>query len=95
MTLEQFVDACRSNQPSGELEGPLLALYWDKQGDWDRAHSIAQQIPTTDGSLVHAYLHREEGDLSNARYWYDRAGASMPNEPLSDEWRAIAKSLLS
>ncbi len=93
MTLDAFIEICESGTSPEGLSEPLQSLYWDKRGDWDHAHSIAQQIPTTRGSLVHAYLHREEGDLSNSRYWYNRAGRPMLDEPLETEWREIAAEL--
>ncbi len=58
MTIDEF-----RGMTAEELEGPLLALWWDAQGDWKRAHEVAQDIATLDGSWVHAYLHRKEGDL--------------------------------
>ena len=62
------------------------ALYWDKQGDWDRAHQIVQEINTSDAAWVHAYLHRKEGDKWNANYWYSRANKTFFNNSLEEEW---------
>ena len=56
-----------------ELSGPLLALWWAGRGEWEKAHEVAQEIETRDGSWVHAYLHWVEGDAFNAAYWYRRA----------------------
>ena len=44
---------------------------------------------------MHAYLHRVEGDLANADYWYRRAGTERPQESLQEEWDAIAAALLA
>ena len=55
----------------------LRALWLDAKGDFDGAHCIAQDIHDADGARVHAYLHRKEGDLSNAGYWYRRAGCEL------------------
>ena len=52
----------------------MKSLWWAKKGNWEKAHNIAQDIATNDGSRIHAYLHRVEGDLGNAAYWYRRAG---------------------
>lgn len=93
MTLEDFLESVERDNPSDSLPEVLRALWFDKKGDWDRAHQIAQKIPTADGSWVHAYLHREEGDLSNARYWYNRAGRSESTADLEVEWREIADAL--
>ena len=59
---------------AAEISELLRALQLDKDGDWDRAHGIAQSVSSQNGSRVHAYLHRKEGDLANASYWYSRAG---------------------
>ncbi len=82
-----------SHPPSG-LAKTLQSLWWDKKGDWDRAHSIAQAIPTVQGSAVHAYLHREEGVLWNADYWYRQAGRQRPEITLEEEWRALVTEML-
>ena len=69
MTLEEFA----ASDGRG-FDGALLALWWDAKGDWEKAHGIAQDVAGADGAWVHAYLHRKEGDLGNAGYWYRRAG---------------------
>jgi hypothetical protein len=74
---------------------PLLQAMWhDYHGNWEASHNIAQEINDRDGSWVHAYLHRKEGDSSNASYWYRKAGKSMPNTTLEKEWEEIVQSLL-
>ena len=73
---------------------PLLhALLIDAAGDWDTAHRIAQEVHTLDGSWVHAYLHRKEGDRWNAGYWYDRAARPFPVYSLEEEWHILARHL--
>jgi len=72
----------------------LQALLLDAAGDWDGSHRIAQGDSSTDGSWVHAYLHRKEGDLGNSSYWYRSAGRSMPEISLEEEWEYIAMALL-
>ena len=76
------------------LDGLLLALWWDEKGDWSRAHEIARDVAGRDGAWVHAYLHRKEGDLGNAAYWYARAGRPVEKGGLSAEWERIAIELL-
>jgi hypothetical protein len=66
-----------------------------RQGDWKRAHESAQQDEGQEGSWVHAYLHRKEGDQDNAAYWYDRAGKPVCREPVEAEWLIIARSLIT
>jgi hypothetical protein len=73
----------------------LLALWHDARGDWERAHSIAQDVDDADGALVHAYLHRKEGDLANAGYWYRRARRPVATDSLQSEWTRIVTELLS
>lgn len=72
------------------------ALWYDAKGDWDRAHNCAQEDHGRDGSWVHAYLHRKEGDLGNAGYWYSRAGRKMPPQSvtLEAEWAELAQALV-
>lgn len=89
MTVAEFEAA-----GSGEFEGALLALWWDGKGDWERAHEIAQDVPDADGAWVHAYLHRKEGDLGNAAYWYRRAGRGVASGDLRTEWEGIVGEML-
>ncbi|HEV2578835.1 MAG TPA: hypothetical protein VGU25_16645 [Acidobacteriaceae bacterium] len=75
---------------------PLLhALWHEAHGDWERAHSITQNLEDNDAAWVHAYLHRKEGDSFNAGYWYRRAGRSAFTGSLHAEWTALATHLLS
>lgn len=79
-----------SRHDAGMSDNPLIrALELDKAGDWDAAHNIAQDIHTADGSWLHAYLHRVEGDLGNAAYWYSRAGKPVAKDSLEDEWARL------
>src|SRR5882672_7516513 len=94
MTLEEFQQSFTANNPPAELPHALASLWWDARGDWARAHSSAMLDKSTDGSWVHAYLHRKEGDRDNATYWYSRAGKPFCGESLDAEWRSIATDLL-
>jgi hypothetical protein len=73
----------------------LQTLWWDGKGDWNRAHQCAQQDEGTTGSIVHAYLHRKEGDMRNAGGWYSRAGREPATVPLEQEWRSLADEMLT
>ena len=96
MTFEVFIDHIAQNDaPDPDFPETLASLWWDRKGDWDRAHSIAQEIPTARGSAVHAYLHREEGVLWNADYWYRRAGRPRPDSSLAAEWEALVREMLT
>ena len=96
MTIEQFAASAEDETapPSGVPE-TLKALWWARRGEWDAAHKIAQDISSRDGSWVHAYLHREEGDDSNAAYWYSRAGKPHSTRSLEAEWEQIVSTLLN
>lgn len=73
-----------------DLKGSLLkALDLDRQGSWDEAHGIVQKMEHEYAHWIHAYLHREEGDLSNSSYWYRRAGREMPEVELEEEWQSL------
>jgi hypothetical protein len=80
-------------QPPAGLSLASQALWWDAKGDWTHAHQCAQQDEGPAGSSVHAYLHRKEGDLSNAAYWYRRAGRTRPEVQLDAEWEALVEEL--
>ena len=94
MTFDDFRQSLAATEPPAGLSHALAGLWWDAKGDWTRAHESAQQDEGRDGSWVHAYLHRKEGDQGNAAYWYSRAGKPVCREPLNAEWLAIVKGLL-
>jgi hypothetical protein len=93
MTLPGFVASLKDPTPP-QVSDALRALWHDGRGEWDAAHSVAQDVHTDAGSWVHAYLHRKEGDESNAAYWYRRAGKPVASGTLEAEWSAIAAALL-
>ncbi|NND31474.1 MAG: hypothetical protein HKN76_02705 [Saprospiraceae bacterium] len=95
MNLLEFEKSLADNNPPEDLRPVLVALWYDHKGNWTKAHDVAQDIPGPDGSLIHAYLHRKEGDIWNARYWYQKAGSEMPDASLEDEWRELVKSYLT
>ena len=80
--------------PAAGLAPPLAALWWAAKGDWDAAHKIVQDESTKDAAWVHAYLHRVEGDLGNAGYWYRRAHQPVAQDGLDAEWERIVSALL-
>jgi hypothetical protein len=82
-------------EPPAELSLALQTLWWDAKDDWTRAHECAQRDEGKTGASVHAYLHRKEGDLSNARYWYNRAGRPPATVSLDAEWEALVRELLA
>ncbi len=94
MDYSTFDQILKENTPPSGLPLLLQALWHDKKGDWEAAHNIAQEIETSDGSWVHAYLHRVEGDEWNAGYWYRRAGRSFPQQSLEEEWDDMVRYFL-
>ncbi|HMH23347.1 MAG TPA: hypothetical protein VK563_16290 [Puia sp.] len=94
MDLSTFRSTLTEAKPPAGISGCLLALWHDGKKDWEGAHTIAQDIDNPDGAWVHAYLHRKEGDPGNARYWYNRAGKTMPDLPLEKEWDEIVRAFL-
>lgn len=97
MTAQDLARSAASDaSPPAGLSTTARTLWFAKARQWDAAHDLCQEIPGSAGSWIHAYLHREEGDLSNATYWYARAGKPVPPDTLSraDEWLEIAAASL-
>jgi hypothetical protein len=92
---ETFRESLGAPAPPAGLTPALQALWHDARGNWDAAHGYAQQQEDRSGAWVHAYLHRKEGDLPNAGYWYLRAGQPVASGPLDEEWAAITRALLA
>ena len=90
----EFRATTEAAEPPAGLSLPLQTLWWEAKGDWQRAHACAQEDTTADGALVHAYLHRVEGDLSNAGGWYRRSGRPPATGPVAEEWTALAREFL-
>jgi hypothetical protein len=98
MTWDAFTASATDStviQPPAGLSPALAALWWDRRGEWDRAHEAAQSHEGREGAWVHAYLHRKEGDTGNAGYWYRRAGKPVQSGDFAAEWESIARSLLT
>jgi len=95
MTLTEFRESLKSAAPPAHFGLALAGLWWDAKGNWTRAHESAQQDEGAAGSWVHAYLHRKEGDPSNASYWYSRAGRRPSVSSLDEEWEEITTALLA
>ncbi|HAJ34643.1 MAG TPA: hypothetical protein DCL15_02955 [Chloroflexi bacterium] len=94
MQLSEFQASLSQPTPPAGLSPALQALWYAAKGDWERAHEITQP----GGSAldwVHAYLHRVEGDLGNAAYWYRRAGKPVATGALDAEWAELATALLA
>lgn len=73
----------------------LRSLHLDGQGDWDAAHGLIDHRKDSDCSRIHAYLHRKEGDLANADFWYSRAGETRPDGSIEEEWEELVERFLA
>nr|GAJ35782.1 hypothetical protein BDOA9_0149920 [Bradyrhizobium sp. DOA9] len=94
MNVADFIASISGAAPAPDLSAPLAGLWWAAKGDWDRAHGIVQDESNREAAWVHAYLHRVEGDLGNAGYWYRQAGQVAAKDSLEAEWERIAATLL-
>ena len=95
MDFEAFRQSLAQDIPPVFQQPLLLAMWHEGRGDWEQSHYIAQDVNTTEGSWVHAYLRRKEGDIWNADYWYTRAGRKRPSYDLDTEWANLAKYFLA
>ncbi|PCJ62860.1 MAG: hypothetical protein COA79_01670 [Planctomycetota bacterium] len=94
MNLEEFKKSVEDKQKPDGINILLTSLWEERVGNWDKAHNISQDEKTEDSALIHAYLHRREGDESNAKYWYNRANSSMPEYDMDEEWLCLVKKFL-
>ena len=94
MNAAAFRDSLTRAAPPDDVAGPLAGLWWAAKGDWDKAHKIVQDDESAEAAWVHAYLHRVEGDLPNACYWYGTAAKPAATGEFDAEWAAIVTSLL-
>jgi len=99
VSMAEYSASLAGAAPATDLAPPLAALWWAAKGDWDQAHRIVQDASSREAAWVHAYLHRVEGDLGNASYWYRQAGqpvarTELTKDELKAEWQQIASALL-
>ena len=93
MDASEFRESTKQQILPEGLTAPLAALWLDAKGEWTQAHGLVDELESKDGMAVHAYLHRKEGALTNAEYWYARAGREFHRPELEDEWEALVKGL--
>ena len=93
MSRAAYIASLDGAAPAPNLSAPLAGLWWAAKGDWDQAHKIVQDESSHEAAWVHAYLHRVEGDLGNAGYWYRQAGQPVATDSLEAEWQRIANVL--
>ena len=93
MKYDDFIKLTKKSEPSDKLSGIHLAIWYAMKDNWDMAHNIVQDINTETSSWIHAYLHRVEGDIGNAHYWYNRASKKPSSESLKSELDDIIQLL--
>lgn len=94
MQFETFTASIHNNNMPAGLSVYLQSLWYDGKDDWHKAHALVDSLNDSTACWVHAYLHRKEGDIGNADYWYRRAGKTRPSVSLQQEWETIVKALL-
>lgn len=96
MTFAEFSKTLLDNNPPQNISEILEALWYDGKNDWESAHNVAQtQEGVQKYDRIHAYLHRKEGDIWNANYWYQRAKTTIPTMSLAEEWTFLVNVELS
>lgn len=93
-TLAEFKASLNSERPESGLSVQLKSLWYDGKDDWHQAHAQVDQLNDKASAWVHAYLHRKEGDIWNADYWYSKAGKVRPNVSLEEEWEALVVAFI-
>ena len=94
MQFDEFNKSIASAAPPEKLNTYALSLWYDAKGQWEKAHTIIQDVDDKTAAWIHAYLHRKEGDAGNAGYWYRLAGKKMPGYSLEKEWEEIVTAVL-
>ncbi|MEH3115414.1 hypothetical protein [Pedobacter terrae] len=92
--IAEFKKTLEKVSPDGHLSVQLRALWYDAKGDWGRAHNQVDHLDDLASARIHAYLHRKEGDIWNANYWYAKAGEKLPELSLEQEWEELIKRFL-
>jgi hypothetical protein len=93
MTPAAFKQSLKAKAPPAGVAAALQA-WWAANNNWDKAHRIVMNGHDQDCAWVHAYLHRVEGDLDNANYWYRQARRKSATGELASEWNQIVAGLL-
>ncbi len=86
MTVNEFIRSTEKTTPPEGIPIELLSLWYDARGDWEKSHDLISENESAEAAHIHAYLHRKEGDLWNAGYWYRRVGEKRPDISLDNEW---------
>lgn len=94
MDMQSFRESVTEKKPLQNASVYVQSLWHDAVGNWNEAHSLIQDLTDRNAAWIHAYLHRKEGDIGNADYWYSRAGKKRPAISLAEEWEQISAALL-
>ena len=84
-----FISSLSFEDPPAGLTVHEKALWFAGKGAWEKAHDLIQDVDDKQAAQIHAFLHRQEGDISNAQYWYAKAGTQMPELSLEEEWESL------
>ncbi|MGN6164698.1 MAG: hypothetical protein ACTHOF_09175 [Flavisolibacter sp.] len=94
MDISAFMESLVNDHLPSSLSVYLQALWFDGKGNWQEAHRLIQDVGDEKAAWIHAYLHRKEGDVWNADYWYSKAGKIRPSISLDDEWHNLVCSFM-
>jgi hypothetical protein len=92
--LTEFHASLTNDLPDNSFSPQLMSLWYDGKGNWQKAHAQVDHLSDKASAWVHAYLHRKEGDMANADYWYRRADQRRPAVSLQDEWTELVEHFL-
>jgi hypothetical protein len=95
MFFSEFQQSLSLAEPPNAFSPHLKSLWYDRNDDWEKAHAMVQDLADKTAAWIHAYLHRKEGDIGNADYWYNRADRNRPALSLGEEWESLVKELLA
>ena len=93
MSIEEFKQSLSLPAPPSDFSLHKQALWFAGRGDWENAHQIIQEMNDDFSSRIHAFLHRQEGDLSNAAFWYSKSGTPIPLMTIHQEWEELFLSI--
>jgi hypothetical protein len=91
MNITDFRQSLTAAAPPAGSSIYLQSLWYDAKGNWEQAHTLIQDLTDKKAAWIHAYLHRCEGDVWNANYWYNKADQRMPGYSLEQEWKELVQ----
>ena len=94
MDIVSFYESLHNADPPHLTNLLLLALWYDAKDNWEKSHDLVSDLHSKEAALIHAYLHRKEGDQWNADYWYRRAGERRSDVSLEKEWEQLVEKFI-